>query len=61
MLAGLFQLLGERAELVRVPGLAYVASTGLVAFCFAASVFGPGAGWLACLLTLSSAPLVFWG
>jgi hypothetical protein len=61
VLATLFAAFGIRDEPVRIPGLTFSAATGLVAFAFARTLFGTTAGWLACLITLSSAPLLFWG
>jgi hypothetical protein len=61
LLAALFAVFGVREDLIRVPGLTFAACTGLVAFGFARAVFGAIAGWLACLLTLSSAVFLFYG
>jgi 4-amino-4-deoxy-L-arabinose transferase-like glycosyltransferase len=59
-LAGLFTALGEERSLSPVPGFAYVALTGWVAFVYARRRFGGPAGLVACLLTLGSAVLWFW-
>lgn len=61
VLAPFFAVLGFEDTAVRIPGLVYVALTGWVAFAFARSNFGAGAGLLACLLTLGSGMLCWYG
>jgi hypothetical protein len=58
-LAGLFAAFGIESPLVRVPGLAFVAGTALLAFALGRRLFGPVAGLLACGLTLAN-PLLLW-
>ncbi|MCP5069319.1 MAG: glycosyltransferase family 39 protein [bacterium] len=60
VLAGLFWIFDIGDDLIRVPGFTYIALTGVVTFAFARRLFGPGAGLLACLLTLSNRSLSFW-
>jgi len=59
VLAPFFALFGVEDASVRIPGLVYVALTGLVAFYFARRLFGELAGLAACVVSLSSATL-FW-
>jgi 4-amino-4-deoxy-L-arabinose transferase-like glycosyltransferase len=60
VLAPLFRFFGQQDGVVRIPGFAYVALTGLVAFVFARSRFGTLAGVVACALVLGSPALAGW-
>jgi 4-amino-4-deoxy-L-arabinose transferase-like glycosyltransferase len=60
VLAPLFLVFGSQDAVLRIPGFSYVALTGLVAFAFARSRFGAGAGLLACGIVLGSPALARW-
>jgi hypothetical protein len=59
VLVPLLALLGTEPIVLRIPGLAYVALTGLVVFCWGRRVFGREAGLLACALTLLNVNLLW--
>lgn len=61
VLAVLFRMFGEREALLCVPGIAYSALTGVVAFHFARVHFGTQAGLLACVVTLANGAALLWG
>jgi hypothetical protein len=60
VLAALFAVGGVDASLARVPGMVYMAAAALVAFLFARRLFGPVAGLVACILTLTCLDLFKW-
>jgi hypothetical protein len=60
LLAGLFAFSGPERAMFRVPGFAYVAASGFLAFLYARRLFGAGAGVIACVLTLANGLLWFW-
>jgi len=57
VLAPLFAVLGESPAVLRLPGLAYAALSGVVVFLWGRRMFGTAAGLLACALTVTSASL----
>jgi hypothetical protein len=61
VLAGLFAVLGESPAVVRLPGLAFAALSGVLVFLWGRRLFGTAAGLLACVLTLANVALVYFG
>jgi hypothetical protein len=57
VLAPLFAILGESPAVLRLPGLAYAALSGVVVFLWGRRLFGTAAGLLACVLTVTNAYL----
>jgi hypothetical protein len=61
VLAPLFAILGESPAVLRLPGLAYAALSGVVVFLWGRRLFGTAAGLLACVLTVTNAYLAYVG
>jgi hypothetical protein len=61
VLAPIFALGGESPAALRLPGLAYVALSGIVIFAWGRRLFGPAAGLLACLLTVTNVAFAYFG
>jgi len=61
VLAALFAVLGESPAVLRLPGLAYAALSGVVVFLWGRRLFGAAAGLLACLLTVTNVALAYFG
>ena len=61
VLAPLFAVLGESPAVLRLPGLAYAALSGVVVFLWGRRLFGTAAGLLACLLTVTNVALAYFG
>jgi 4-amino-4-deoxy-L-arabinose transferase-like glycosyltransferase len=61
LLSALFAVFGESPAVIRLPGLAYAALSGVVVFLWGRRLFGTAAGLLACVLTVTNVSLAYFG